>query len=287
MKKHIPILLLLVLLVCWGFFFNHVSTQFIFSPTNYEQPILPGLKEVSIPVQFGHALNGLYLAPKAGKPVILFFHGKSLNVSFFQDFAQQYAKYGYGVLLFDYRGYGKTPGTPTEKNMYEDGESALRYLLINKDVSARDIILWGFSLGCAVALETVNNHPDVNFRAVVLQSPFTNTPEMAYYILMRCYHPDYFGLKLTSAILHPALANKSFDNTRKIASVHTPLFIGMSKADRTVPWRMSIHLAQMAPQHAQLFSSLAGTHNDMRWMEQEAVRFLQQQDELAQQIDGN
>lgn len=287
MKKHIPILLLIILLVCWGLFFNQVSTQFIFSPTSYAQPTLPQLKEVSIPVQFGHALNGLYLAPKAGKPVILFFHGKSLNVSFFQDFAQQYAKYGYGVLLFDYRGYGKTKGTPTEKNMYEDGESALRYLLINKDVSARDIILWGFSLGCAVVLETVQKHPDVNFRAVVLQSPFTNTPQMAYYILMRRYHPDYFGLKLTSAILRPALANKSFDNTRKIGSVRAPLLIGMSHADRTVPWRMSYHLAQMAPQNAQVFSSPAGTHNDMRWLEQEAVRFLQQQDERAQQIEKN
>ncbi len=275
-----------VILLGWAIFISRLSNQFIFGPSHDMQPVDPALREVNIPVQFGHALNGLYLPPKAGRPVILFFHGNSYNVTHFQDFAKIYSKYGYGILLFDYRGYGKTPGKPSEKNMYEDGESALRYLLINKDVSAREIILWGYSLGCAVALQVADNHPDMNFRALVLQSPFTNTPEMAYYILLRKYHPDLFGLKFTSAVLTPALLNKRFDNQRKIGQVRPPMIIGFNLEDQTIPWRMSQRLTNFAPLGTRTYLGQTGGHKNMDWFETEAAKFLQEQDALAARLDA-
>ena len=287
MKKHLPLIILGIILLGWAVFINSLSNQFIFAPSRDLQPVDPALREVNMPVQFGHALNGLYLPPKAGKPVILFFHGNRYNVTHFQDFAKIYSKYGYGILLFDYRGYGKTPGSPSEAKMYEDGESALRYLLINKDVSAREIILWGYSLGCAVALQVADNHPDMNFRAIVLQSPFTNTPEMAYYILSRNYRPELFMLKFTSAVLSPALINKRFDNTRKIGQIRPPMLIGFNLEDRTVPWRMSQRLTNFAPASARSFLGQTGGHKDMKWFENEAVKFLKRQDEISAKWEKN
>ena len=107
MKKHLPLIILGIILLGWAVFINSLSNQFIFAPSRDLQPVDPALREVNMPVQFGHALNGLYLPPKAGKPVILFFHGNRYNVTHFQDFAKIYSKYGYGILLFDYRGYGE------------------------------------------------------------------------------------------------------------------------------------------------------------------------------------
>lgn len=169
--------------------------------------------------------------------------------------------------------------------MYEDGESALRYLLINKDVSAREIILWGYSLGCAVALQVADNHPEMNFRAIVLQSPFTNTPEMAYYILSRNYRPELFALKFTSAVLSPALINKRFDNTRKIGQIRPPMLIGFNLEDRTVPWRMSQRLTNFAPANARSYLGQTGGHKNMEWFEPEAVKFLQEQDRMAEELE--
>ena len=250
-------------------------------------------ERIVFPILFALSVGALLFAvcsalpPKAGKPVILFFHGNRYNVTHFQDFAKIYSKYGYGILLFDYRGYGKTPGSPSEAKMYEDGESALRYLLINKDVSAREIILWGYSLGCAVALQVADNHPDMNFRAIVLQSPFTNTPEMAYYILSRNYRPELFMLKFTSAVLSPALINKRFDNTRKIGQIRPPMLIGFNLEDRTVPWRMSQRLTNFAPASARSYLGQTGGHKDMKWFENEAVKFLKRQDEISAKWEKN
>lgn len=88
MKKHLPLIILAVILLGWAVFINSLSNQFIFAPSRDIQPVDPALREVNIPVQFGHALNGLYMPPKAGMPVILFFHGNSYNVTHFQDFAK-------------------------------------------------------------------------------------------------------------------------------------------------------------------------------------------------------
>ena len=87
---------------------NWTANRFIFRPVRKEWPLRLPWEQATFNTQDGSPLHALYLPAKENKETLLFFHGKAGNVTYFEDFAKTYAKYGYGILLFDYRGYGKS-----------------------------------------------------------------------------------------------------------------------------------------------------------------------------------
>lgn len=278
MKKYIPHFILVLIIIGWAVFINRAGDQFIYDPSRNMLPLHKSFQEINFPAKNGQNINAVYLPARPGRDTILFFHGNSYNLSHFQDFALRYAKYGYGVFIFDYRGYGKSEGKQTERRMYNDGNSALNYLLYTLHIPPQEVILWGFSLGNAVAVQTVLDHNRLPFKALILQSPFSNTPQMGYYLLTREYDPGSLFQQLIARLLSPVLFNKRFDNVAKIGKIRAPILIGYSMKDRTIPWQMSQDLALHAPKGSRHYLSPTGGHTDFDWFEAPAVEFLKDLD---------
>src|SRR5229473_2324714 len=83
---------------------------------------------------------------------------------------------GVGVLMLDYRGYGRSEGTPTEQGTYQDADAALAYLRGTPEVDPAGVVLYGQSLGAAVAVELATRE---RVRALILEGPFASVPAMA------------------------------------------------------------------------------------------------------------
>jgi len=109
---------------------------------------------------------------------ILYFHGNAGNLSHLQqDIANQLKYLGCNVFIVSYRGYGKSTGSPTEKGIKLDSQAALNYLLARPDVDPSKIIIFGLSLGGAVACHLTANNPD-KIKALILENTFTSISDM-------------------------------------------------------------------------------------------------------------
>jgi len=247
---------------------------FVFGAPQQIFSFQPALTEINFPSQEeGVLLNALYAPAKEGKPTFLVFHGNNENIYTFQNYMTPYLNAGYGVLLFDYRGYGKSEGVTSEKNMFEDGLSAADFLISKKLVSPNQIILWGISLGATPALYTAVNKEDYHFRGIILQSPFTNTTDLVYMKLAHKYQ-DGPLMPVVSVLLKPFLWDKDFDSVSLIQEVRVPVLIGSSRADTVVPSTLSNVVAAHAPLGTENFISNTGSHNDPEWFKAAVFSFL-------------
>src|SRR3954469_1041558 len=187
------------------------QTRFIFFPDR-EVVTTPAefgctSQDVTIPEGSYH-LQGWWLPGTNGKTVI-YFHGNGGNIGANVEHACRFQKMGFSALLFDYRGYGKSDGDfPTERSVYADADRAWSYL-IDKHIAPADIVLYGHSLGGAVAIEIAKRHPDA--RALVVESTFTSLLEMSE----RDRLSRVFPLKL--------LMTEQMDSLAKISSIKMPI----------------------------------------------------------------
>ena len=124
-------------------------------------------------------LHGWWLASPGSRFATLFLHGNAGNVTQRAAQIREIAAAGSSVLVLDYRGYGKSQGWPTEKGLYIDSETGYIYLL-GLGYHARDIILHGESLGCAIAIDLASRRPCAG---LVLEAPFSSASDVAATIL--------------------------------------------------------------------------------------------------------
>ena len=127
--------------------------------------------------------------------MLLFCHGNAGNISHRLESVEVFHRLGLSVLLFDYRGYGQSTGRPSENGLYRDGEAAWRYLRQTRRVDSLDVILYGRSLGGAVATYLAAQHRS---GALIVESAFTSVPDVA------ARHYPYLPVR--------ALARTRFDN---------------------------------------------------------------------------
>lgn len=152
---------------------------FIYRPTvlNRSDPRMWGLREAAamrVPYDDGTAVTGWWSPPaNADAPVVLLVHGRSTNISSRSSVMQHLAAKGIGVLLFDYRGYGASPGRPSERNLFRDTLTAYGWLR-TRGVRADHIVVVGQSLGNSPATTLAAQRP---IGALVLVSPFTSLPD--------------------------------------------------------------------------------------------------------------
>ena len=274
-QRNLPLIILLALLAAWAIFLNKTADVFVFGFQRNEYSYHPAFKEVAFRAADDSILTALYAPAKKGRPTLLVFHGNKQNIFTFQNLMAPYAQEGFGVLIFDYRGYGRSEGTSSETNINEDGLSALNYLMEKKLISPQEIILWGFSLGSSPALYTAAQHSDWPFKAIILQSPFTNTTDMAFYMLAR-RERDRFVAPVLSVLLKPFLWNKQFDITPYMENIRVPMLIGSSREDRVVPSALSSAVAAKAPAGTRLFVSDRGEHDNPVWFQASVEDFIKQ-----------
>lgn len=133
-------------------------------------------EDVTFTASDGVRLTGWWIPAEGARATVLFFHGNGGNVSHCLDVAETCTMLGLNVFLFDYRGYGLSSGRPSEQGLYLDAEAAYTYLVDQRRLEGDMIVLWGRSLGGALACRLASERACA---AVVLESSFVSVPRVA------------------------------------------------------------------------------------------------------------
>jgi uncharacterized protein len=182
----------------------------------------PGAENVWFNSTDGTRLNGWFFKSQSQPEIatIIFCHGNGGNITNVGWLGQRFAKHGFNVFVFDYRGYGASEGVAgDESGLYADGDAAVTFVMSNGVVREK-IVLYGQSLGTAVAADVASRG---NFAAVVLESGFSSASSVAANALPwlpRCLH---------------FLGKNRFESARKLQNVKSPILIAHGDPDRTIP----------------------------------------------------
>ncbi|HEV8428525.1 MAG TPA: alpha/beta hydrolase [Pyrinomonadaceae bacterium] len=171
----------------------------------------------------GTRLNGFFFESqsKPATATVIFFHGNGGNITNVGWLGQRFAKRGFNVLLFDYRGYGASDGVAAdESGLYADGDAAVSFLVNEKKLRREEIVLYGHSLGTAVVADVASRR---NFGAVVLESGFSSASSVANNALP--WLPRWLHF----------LGKNRFESARKLRSVRAPILIVHGDPDLTIP----------------------------------------------------
>jgi fermentation-respiration switch protein FrsA (DUF1100 family) len=219
---------------------------------------------VAFPTSDGLTLNGWFVT-RTTTPgfVVLAFNGNAGNRAHRAPFADVLANLDLAVLVFDYRGFGGNPGSPTEAGLRLDARAARNYLLTRPDVDAKRIVYFGESLGTAVATELASEYPP---RALILRSPFTSMTAVGQ------HHYRWLPVGL--------LLRDRFSTLERIKGIRTPLLVIAGERDTIVPAAQSRAVFDAANEPKSLLVIPDADHNDDalftgRTMIAGIVRFLQ------------
>jgi len=202
--------------------------------------------DVTFPAADGTRLHGWFVAGAAKQPVVLYCHGNAGNISQRIDALVQLHRLGLSVFIFDYRGYGKSAGNPSEAGTGQDALGAFAWLR-QQGWEASRMIYFGRSLGAAVALQMALEQPPAG---LVLETPFTSIAELG-----RHHYPLLYRVL-------GWLVDLEYDNARKIPAVKTRLLITHGTADTIVPQAMAERLYHLAPGPKRLVLLADLGHND-------------------------
>lgn len=189
-------------------------------------------------------LHGWFIPAGRPRGVLLFMHGNAGNITHRLDSIAVFNRLGLSVFIFDYRGYGKSEGTPSESGTYEDAGAAWRYLTEDRAIAAKDIVLFGRSLGAAVAAELASRTRPA---ALILESAFTSTPDVA----ARLYW--YFPVRLLSRF--------DYGTKAYVAEIGCPLLVVHSPDDEIIPFDHGEAIFAAAPE-PKAFLRISGNHNE-------------------------
>ncbi len=195
----------------------------------------------------GTRINGWFVRAPGRPPVahILFAHGNAGNIGDRSVILALLAAAGFDVLVFDYRGFGRSAGRPNERGMYLDARAAREALLARPGVDPNRVVYLGKSLGGGVMLELATRYPPA---AMVLMSTFTGLRDAAravYPFLPRPVVPD------------------AFPSLRRIASLRSPVLVMHGDDDELLPVGMGRALYEAAAGPKRLHIYPGGRHNDL------------------------
>jgi fermentation-respiration switch protein FrsA (DUF1100 family) len=206
---------------------------------------LLGVCEVVVTTRDGLALLSWYRPPPSGRPVILYFHGNGGHIGRRAERLRRFADAGLGVLLLEYRGYGGNPGSPCEQGLYADAEAAVAFLE-RQEIAPDRLVLWGESLGAAVAVDLAARREAA---AVVLEAPFTSIAAVAQ------LHYPYVPAAM--------LLRDRFDALSRIGRIRSPLLVMHGGRDRIVPIRLGRALLEAAPPPKEGWFEPRAEHEDL------------------------
>jgi fermentation-respiration switch protein FrsA (DUF1100 family) len=180
-------------------------------------------EEVWLETPDGLKLSGWFVPANQAQALpgdtVLFFHGNGGNISHRLESLELFYRLGLNTLIIDYRGYGQSEGSPGEQGTYLDAEAAWRYLTEERHIPSAQIIVFGESLGGAVAAWVAQAHAP---KALILLSTFTSVPDMG----AQTY--PFIPVRLLSRIHYNTLA--------RLPEIHCPVLIIHSPDDEVVPY---------------------------------------------------
>jgi uncharacterized protein len=186
---------------------------------------------------------------KNNSKTVLYLHGNGLNIGANAEQASRFHRLGLSVFLFDYRGYGKSEGDfPSETSVYLDAERAWDYLVEERKIAPQDILIYGHSLGGAIAIDLAIHNPGAS--GLIVQSSFTSTLEMA----RRNWWTAVFPVDI--------LMTQQFDSIRRVPDLKLPTLYIHGNSDELIPFHMSQRLydATRSSKYLKLFPG-AGHNN--------------------------
>ena len=195
----------------------------------------------------GTKIHGWYVPHEQPRAVVLFCHGNGGNITHrADDIRALHDRVGAAVLIFDYRGYGKSEGKPDEPGVLADARAARTWLAQKAGVAENRIVLMGESLGGAVAVDLAAD----GARALILENTFSSMPDVA------AFHYPWVPVRL--------LMRTRFDSAAKIRSYHGPLFQSHGDRDSIVPLEFAKRLFDAANEPKQFLLVEGADHNDAR-----------------------
>lgn len=236
-----------------------VAGWICFRRFEYNQFYLPSPDVAVTPAQFqlryqdvqflsadGTSLTGWWIPANRPRGTVVFCHGNAGNVGASAHLAPEFVKRGFNLLLWDYRGYGRSEGRPSEKGFYADARAAFDAA---EAMSGKlPIVVFGNSLGAAVAIQLAKDRPAA---ALVVQGAFASAADMA-----RRMYPKLPIDRLLSV---------SYDSAKTAAELKgLPKLFGHSPTDEVIPFQSGriLHAAAAEPKK---FVLLAGQHDDHSW----------------------
>jgi hypothetical protein len=243
----------LLVVLLWGFlmlrWFEH---RCVFQPSaalEAEAGELGGAAEdVYIPVDKSGRIEAWFfpaeaaIAPPAGR-VILVCHGNAGNISHRLELCRLLLESGASVMVFDYRGYGRSPGRPSEEKTYRDAQAAYQWLR-QKGFAASNIVAYGESLGGGVAAELALRE---ELGGIILQSTFTSVPDLAAQLV------PWLPVRLAGAI--------KYDTLHKLPRLKIPVLVLHSRQDTMIGFtHAEKNFAAAHP--PKYLREMRGDHND-------------------------
>ena len=225
-------------------------SDFEITPENFDLEY----EELTLTLDEGTTVHGWYFPADPDRPTVLFCHGNAGNISHRLETAEYLVALGVNTLLFDYRGYGKATGHPTEKGVYADAQACLDWLRREKNVSTDKLVIFGRSLGGAVAIELASKN---ECRGLIVESAFTSVSEMAKTV--------YPWLPVKFLVKHKLAA------IDKIGEVKSPVLVLHSRTDEIIPYWMGRRLYE-ATRSQKKFMELTGYHNNLEYYRSDEYR---------------
>ena len=210
-------------------------------PDRFRVPI----EEVYITTEDGVKVHGFYFSRANSDRVMLFFHGNYGNASQRLGTAKEIYDLDTNVLLMDYRGYGRSEGKPSESGIYLDGKAAAEFLINEKGFSESRIVLYGRSIGAAVAVDLAQ---DRDFAGLVLLSPMSSAPDVAVDMGLGWLAPFVKG---------------RLDLVTKIRNVRIPVVFFHGEHDEMIPWSMGQAVFENASHPKTFYTVERAGHNDL------------------------
>lgn len=200
-------------------------------------------RDVEFDTEDGEILHGWWLPHASPRGTLLFQHGNAGNISHRLDSLRIFHELGLNVFIYDYRGYGQSSGSPSEMGVYRDARAAWRWLVDEAGVEPSSIVLFGRSMGGAVASRLA---AEVDAAGLIVESTFTSVPEI--------------GAELYWWLPVRLLARLEFNAAQSIAQADLPVLVVHSPEDEIIPFEHGRRLVEAAGDRGTLLE-IRGDHN--------------------------
>ena len=206
-------------------------------------------EDLTLPTADGEQIHAWFL-PAKGEPrgALLLSHGNAGTIENRLDFARFFVEERVSVLLYDYRGYGSSTGSPSEEGTYVDARAAWKELVEKRGFEPARILLYGESLGGGV---TVQLATEVKSAGLILHDTFSSLDDAA------AYHYPWLPVRW--------LLRTHYDNLGKIRRVQAPLFLLHSPDDEVIPFEQGQRLCVAAAEPKEMLVT-GGGHNDPSYL---------------------
>ncbi len=256
LKLFLTIFLIYFVILFFLFFYQR---NLLYHPNenNYSgDQLTVDIKEVKITTQDNIELLAWYHEKNLKDyKTILYFHGNAGSLENRIHKLNHFKNLDINFLIIAWRGFSGNEGKPSEKGLYEDGESAVKWLL-NKGIEEKNIILYGESLGTGIATHISQNK---NFAGVILETPFTSMADVA-----KTFYP-YIPVSL--------VLKDKFENKKKMKNISSPILVMHGELDQIVPFRMGEKIYKIA--NTPKYSYFTKYDNHMMEYDENLIRALE------------